>query len=79
MGSRGLDPGKPEPPADTYDDPTVRPPIGRELLGARANRASEDLCAAEAVADADAVAPPTDRVRGDRARWSSATDPPTGP
>jgi hypothetical protein len=71
MGTRGLDPGKPEPPDGTCDGPTVEPPVSRVLLGARADGASEDLCAAEAIwpwvltpvdgalaSDASAVAPP---------------------
>jgi hypothetical protein len=49
MGTRGLDSGRPEPPGDTCDGPTVEPPVGRVLLGARADGASEDLCAAEAI------------------------------
>jgi hypothetical protein len=45
----GLDPGKPEPPDNTCDGPSVEPPVGRVLLGARADRASKDLCADEAI------------------------------
>jgi hypothetical protein len=71
MGSRGLDPGKPEPPDGTCDGPSVEPPIGRVLLGARVDGASEGLCVAEAIwprvlmpidgalaSDDNAVAPP---------------------
>jgi hypothetical protein len=70
MGTRGLDPGKPEPPDGTCDGPTVEPPVGWVLLRARADGASKDLCAAEAIwprvltpvdgalaSDADAAAP----------------------
>jgi hypothetical protein len=49
MGTRGLDPGRPEPPSGTCDGPTVEPTIIRVLLAARADGASEDLCAAEAI------------------------------
>jgi hypothetical protein len=49
MGTRGLDLGKPEPPDGTCYGPTVEPPVGQVLLGARADGASEDLCAAEAI------------------------------
>jgi hypothetical protein len=75
MGSRGLDPGLPELPDVTCDGPSVEPPVGRVLLGARADGASEDLCADEAIwprvltpvdgalaSDADAIAPPAGRV-----------------
>jgi hypothetical protein len=75
MGSRGLDPSPPEPPDGTCDGPSVEPPVGRVLLGARANGASEDLCADEAIrprvltlidgaltSDVDVVAPPAGRV-----------------
>jgi hypothetical protein len=48
MGPRGLDTGRPEPPDDTYDGPTIKPPAGRALLGALASGASKVLCAAEA-------------------------------
>jgi hypothetical protein len=48
MGTKGLDPGRPEPPNGTCDGPTVDPPVGRVLLGARADGVSEDLCTAEA-------------------------------
>jgi hypothetical protein len=91
MGTRGLDLGKPEPPDGTCDGPTVEPPVGRVLLRARADEASEDLCAAKAIwprvltpvdgalaSDADAVAPPASRVQGDRAHGSGATDLPCG-
>jgi hypothetical protein len=70
MGTRGLDPGRPEPLGSTCDDPTVEPPVGRVLLRAGANEVSKDLCAAEAswprvlmpidgalAFDADATAP----------------------
>jgi hypothetical protein len=49
MGTRGLDPDKPEPPGGTCDGPTVEPHVSRVLLGARANGASEDLCTAKAI------------------------------
>jgi hypothetical protein len=49
MGTMGLDSGRPEPPGGTYDGPTVEPPVSRVLLGARADGASKDLCAAEAI------------------------------
>jgi hypothetical protein len=45
MGTRGLDSGRPKPPGGTCDGPTVEPPVGRVLLGAWADGASEDLCA----------------------------------
>jgi hypothetical protein len=89
MGSRGLDLGPPEPPDGTCDGPSIEPPIDRVLLGAWADGASEDLCADEAIwprvltpindalaSDADAVAPPAGRIRGDRARGSGATNLP---
>jgi hypothetical protein len=47
-GTRGLDPGRLEPPDGTCDDPIVEPHAGRVLLGALANGASKVLCAAEA-------------------------------
>jgi hypothetical protein len=73
MGTRGLDPGRPEPPGGTSDGPTVEPPIGRVLLRAWVDGVSKDLCAAEAswpwvltpvdgslASDPDAAAPTTD-------------------
>jgi hypothetical protein len=48
MGTRGLDPGRPEPPNGACDGPTVEPPAGRALLGALASGASKVLCAVEA-------------------------------
>jgi hypothetical protein len=84
MGIRGLDSGLPKPPDDICEGPSVEPPIGWVLPGARADGASEDLCADEAIwprvltpvdsalaSDADIVAPPVGRVRG-------ATDLPYG-
>jgi hypothetical protein len=75
MGSRGLDPGKPEPPDGTCEGPSIEPPVSWVLLGAWADGASEDLCADEAIwprvltpvdsalaSDTDAVAPPANRV-----------------
>jgi hypothetical protein len=72
MGTRGLDPGRPEPPDGACDGPTVEPPAGRVLLGALASRASKVLCATEAswprvltpvdsapASDADAATPTT--------------------
>jgi hypothetical protein len=69
--------------------PLCRAPIGLVLLGARADRAPEDLCADEAIwpqvltpvngalaLDTDVVAPPVGRVRGDRTRGRGATDLP---
>jgi hypothetical protein len=49
MGSRGLDPGKPKPPDDTCDGPSIEPPVDRVLLRAWADGASEDLCVDEAI------------------------------
>jgi hypothetical protein len=49
MGTRDLESGRPEPPGGTCDGPTVEPPVGRVLLRARADGASEDLCTAEAI------------------------------
>jgi hypothetical protein len=48
MGTRGLDPGGPEPPDGTCDGPTIKPPAGRVLLGALAGGASRVLCATKA-------------------------------
>jgi hypothetical protein len=49
MGIRGLDSGLPEPPDSLCEGPSVEPPVGRVLLGARVNGALEDLCADEAI------------------------------
>jgi hypothetical protein len=48
MGTRGLDPGRLEPPDGAYDGPTVEPPAGQALLGALASGASKVLYAAKA-------------------------------
>jgi hypothetical protein len=87
MGSRGLDPGLPEPLDGTCEGPSVEPPVGQVLLGAQADGAPKDLCTDEAIwprvltpvdgaltSDADVIAPPADRVRGDWARGRGATD-----
>jgi hypothetical protein len=91
MGIRGLDSGLPEPPDGIYEGPSVEPPVGRVLLGARANGAPKDLYADEAIwprvltpvdgalaSDADVVAPPVGRARGDQTRGRGTTDLPCG-
>jgi hypothetical protein len=49
MGIRGLDSCLPEPPDDICEGSSVEPPVGRVLLGARADGAPKDLCANEAI------------------------------
>jgi hypothetical protein len=49
MGIRGLDSGLPEPPDGIREGPSVEPPVGRVLLGARADGVPEDLCVDEAI------------------------------
>jgi hypothetical protein len=91
MGIRGLDSGLPEPPDDICEGPSIVPHVGRVLLGARADGVPKDLCADETIwprvlmpvdgalaSDADVVAPPAGRVRGDRARGRGATNLPCG-
>jgi hypothetical protein len=47
--SGGLDSSLPEPPDGFCEGPSVEPPVGRVLLGARADGAPKDLYADEAI------------------------------
>jgi hypothetical protein len=49
MGIRGLDSGFTEPPDGFCEGPSVEPPVGLVLLGARADGAPEVLCTDEAI------------------------------
>jgi hypothetical protein len=48
MGTKRLDPGRPEPPDGACDGHTIEPPAGLVLLRALASGASKVLCAAKA-------------------------------
>jgi hypothetical protein len=87
MGIMGLDSGFPEPPDGFCEGPSVEPPIGLVILGARADGTPEVLCADEAIwpqvlmpnngalaSDADVAASPIRKLRGDRTRGRGATD-----